>query len=127
MLKTIPCRPQVYRRAAEIVAKARGFDDQFHTCLAINDAVVEFFPNSSNERLCDIQDYYKAQYKAVLGPFVDVPDNPVEVHCRFGYWARGGGSYREGHPFWNQDVSPDRQRIRTIALLLMADICEQGL
>lgn len=110
----IKCNPEVYRRAAELIASG---ECEF-SCSAVGRAF-----KALGGRDFDVS-MYKAQYSAMFGPW----DNPRLRHD--GGWFsvndENGVSAPGTHPYWNLWPTPGRQEMRMLALLLMADICEQG-
>jgi hypothetical protein len=103
--------PEVYRRAAELLLGG----DCYYSCIAIRCAARQM--GLSYRSIL----YHKAQYNAMFGPWkglVSVKDN--------GYIDINATSTAHRHPFWNLQRTPARQEMRVNALLLMADIVEQG-
>jgi hypothetical protein len=105
--------PEVYRLAAEYIQN----QGTKYTCIAIGWAASEL-------NLSKYTSLYRAQYEACFGPYISV-DSVKKDH-----W---GDSYVEGvrkydysrtHPFWNAPFSHTRKKYRIMALLLMAEMCE---
>lgn len=103
-----PPDPEVYREAARLI----GMKAMTFSCLAIREAehrsrVTEFAVQTKRRA------QYERQYTKMFGP-----KSPKQ---------------RRQHPFWNKcedyflSENPELEReCRVLALLLMADICEQG-
>lgn len=114
--KYSPPKPEVYRRAAQFIANG----DMSYTCCAILRAT----------RLLKLSlpaaQMHLAQYKLAFGPY----DKNARIQTlSYNNAAYVGGFYNDDatrHPFWSKSFSEDRQRWRVLALLLMADIVEQG-
>lgn len=113
---TFPSRPnpQVYRLAAQYICqKTFGY-----CCPAIKHAAMLDGCNRLEREL------YVAQFRSVFA-FVHGEPPLVPMWCDE-VW----GDYRDQvcasvhHPFWNKHPAPKRQEMRVLALLFMADICE---
>lgn len=102
--------PEVYRLAAKRIAERRNV----YTCIAIDDAC----------RLLNVCDrsMHKAQYTAMFGSHAFGPG--VERPYGGRWYAKFGGWFGGYHPYWNQEPTRKRQKMRVLALLLMADIVE---
>lgn len=111
-----PPNPQVYRLAAERLARG----DTTFSCFAIFDAARRL-------RFSRLEsDLHVAQYVAVFGP-----NHGVAPFAQvYNGTCCGCGNHQalfrvqSRHPFWNKSRTPRRQEMRILALLLMADICE---
>ena len=104
--------PEVYRRAARKVEK-----EGIHSCPAILDST----PDYATGR------YYLSQYTKMFGPY----EGDICVgQGRLGdfHYVRGFDiKLRNKHPYWDRTTALlEAQQCRVIALLLMADIVEQG-
>lgn len=113
-----PPNPQVYRLAAQKLA----MQEHVFSCMAIRQAgwdlgLYHFY-----------LDLHAAQYEAVFGP---EHGEPLRVACSLNTGEPYGiVSHRSEHfddrphPFWNKTPTPERQQQRILALLFMAELCE---
>lgn len=88
-----------------------------HSCTAIIDSVSDYATGN----------YYIAQYSKMFGPFEG--DIRQEMGRANGYFYVTGFDLdlHNNHPYWDRSVLiAETQQCRVIALLLMADIVEQG-
>lgn len=119
------CNPEVYRLAAKRLCNPVAGQNPF-SCVAIQSAATLL-------RLSWVQRTMAVvQYKAMFGP--------VPGKVEFAGWSwrwnlnsrdfpsdsawRAYHKAEAAHPFWNKSPTPERQEQRILALLLMADICE---
>lgn len=119
------CNPEVYRLAAKLLSNPGPHQNPF-SCIAIQLAA-DRLKLSLVQRTLAV-----AQYRAMFGP---VPGK-VEfagwswnwnLNTRDFPFASDWRAYHKAeaaHPFWNRSPTPERQEQRILALLLMADICE---
>lgn len=103
--------PEVYRMAAQLMNERT----MTFTCVAIGQAALAL-----NEHVS----MHQAQYRAMFGPWL----NPEVFSQSFepDYFRVDCDEIIPFHPYWNLDSTPLRQEWRTLALLFMADIVEQG-
>lgn len=112
-----PPNPQVYRLAAERISRG----DNVYSCMAIRKA-------GWNLGMRDLDiDLYAAQFECVFGPEHGQPPIvrgfPSEPD-QYPMAERSDKFDDRPHPFWNRKRTPKRQELRILALLFMADICE---
>lgn len=119
------CNPEIYRLAAKLLCNPGPGQSPF-SCTAISDAAT-LLNLSWRQRTMAV-----AQYQAMFGP----KPGKVEFAGRSWNWNlntwdfpfasdwRAYDKAEADHPFWNKSLTPERQEQRILALLLMADICE---
>ena len=111
MSKIAKCNPNVYIRAAELIAS----DKENFSCLAIQKAAGLY---GFGERTINM---YDIQYKAMFGPYRN-----TEIKIRHdGYPTLVADLIikANNHPYWNKWNTPERKEYRIQALLLMAEMC----
>lgn len=118
-MKSQAPNPEVYRRAAELVDYSESYLEAYNrfSCMAIERAMNELGIRDQRRRRM-----HDAQYQAMFGPYV----NPKVLTFPGGACV-DFDRVRDGHPYWNAGHSEEAQDKRVIALLLMAEICEQGI
>lgn len=112
-----PPNPEVYRLAAEHLSRG----DNVFSCYAIRRACWNFGVREIEA------DLYAAQYECVFGPEHGQPPivRGLPFHPDQHPMAERSDKFDDRpHPFWNRGLTPERQNLRILALLLMADICE---
>lgn len=106
-------RPEVYRLAAKLTA-----DNPYSfTCQNLERACKQLGLGA------DYQAMYSAQFKAAFGAYVPgtVWIKTVDGNSPL---SQGVQTSISDHPFWGREPTPERQQCRTLALLFMANICE---
>jgi hypothetical protein len=104
--------PEVYRHAARILINGH----EKYSCYAIGGAMDALKIPYGKER-----DMYYAQYQAMFGTFI----NGEIVSDSFSIRFFGKNEVRkDDHPFWNSENKKYARQNRIMALLMMAEICE---
>jgi len=110
-MKIPKCRPEVYRLAAEMIANG----EFAYCCLAIRKAGDKLGLCASSISM------HQAQFAVAFWPFASQYVN----------WTGGWTTpYKcpnhkvKDRAFWNRPRGPKRQLNRSLALLIMADMCE---
>lgn len=113
---TFPSRPNpaVYRSAAKYIHQGT----YGYCCHAIDTAALLDGCNRLESEL------YAAQFKSVFAFCHGEPPSVLQENREVWGYHHDRELSAANHPFWNKNPTPRRQEIRILALLLMADICE---
>lgn len=117
--------PEIYRRAAELVATGgEGF-----TCFAIEKAMRQ----PTRQTSVDVTSLYKAQYAVMFASHIvkgEVRSTSCWGHPRWGFRTSFKDDFLKDathprfckHPYWSKAPTKRRQEYRVMALLFMAEM-----
>lgn len=104
--------PAIYREAAQLLSDRGGG----YSCNAILDVCAR------REMSCFTTRLYQVQYLAALGLR---PEAGMEITASVSFFWANKGCIPLNHPFWNRNpANPEMLRRRILALLFMAELCE---